>query len=55
MKVGAIGADSEGKTKRTRRRRETRAMEIQSEVKALFLSTALLSGKCHLGVLQMRL
>lgn len=31
------------------------AAVIQSEVKALFLSTAPLSGKCHLGVLQMRL
>lgn len=55
MKGGAIGADSNGKTERTRRSRETRAMESQSKMKALFLSTALLSGKCHLGVLQIRL
>lgn len=55
MRMGAIGADSNGKTNRTRRSWATRALEIQSAVKALFLSTAPLSSKCHLGVLQMRL
>lgn len=55
MKVGVIGADREGETKRTRKRKETQGMEIQREAKELYLATALLSGKCHLGVLQMRL
>lgn len=55
MKVGAISTDRKGKTKRTRRRRGgARGMEIQREEKALRSFTAPLSGKCHLGVLQMR-
>lgn len=33
----------------------TRVADIQNKVRALFLSTALLSGKCHRAVLQMRL
>ena len=55
MKVEAIGEDRKGETKTTRKRKETQGMEIRREAKALYLSTALLSGKCHLVVLQMRL
>lgn len=40
MKVGATSADRKLKKKRTRRRREMRGMQIQREVKALYLSTA---------------
>lgn len=56
MKVGVIGADRRAKIKGTRKRREMRAgWSFEARRRALYLSIALLSGKCHLGVLQMRL